>query len=356
MSLLPSEEILACSPSQPPADPQTIGRSRQGREIIAYRRGHGRLRVSLVGGCHADEPVGPAMLRRLAHYLASCPSHAPAVRGFSWWIVPHVNPDGEARNLPWTAVTLTLQDHLGTDDDAFDPYLYVQLVVRELPGDDVEFGFPRDPFDHDARPENRAVARFVGDHGPFDLHASFHGMGFAPGPWFLIEPAWIERTSELRELLRQQVAAMGYPLFDVDRRGEKGFHRIDAGFCTRPDSRAMAAHFMARNEPETAAWFRPSSMEHIRGLGGDPLTLVSEMPLFLTPEAADHKASFGFRAGSAGRRRLLEELSGLVAARSETETRRQIAALGIRPMPIRDQMRLQLAFLSEALSCVSSQP
>ena len=40
---------------------------------------------------------------------------------------------------------------------------------------------------------------------------------------------------------------------DVDRGGEKGFSRIDRGFTTRPDSRAMAAYFLARDDPETAA-------------------------------------------------------------------------------------------------------
>ena len=41
------------------------------------------------------------------------------------------------------------------------------------------------------------------------------------------------------------------------------------------------------NDPATAALFRPSSMEHVRALGGDPLTLVSEMPLFITPGVGD---------------------------------------------------------------------
>ena len=45
----------------------------------------------------------------------------------------------------------------------------------------------------------------------------------------------------------------------------------------------MVAYFQERGEAETAALFRPSSMEYMRQLGGDPFTLVSEMPLFLRP-------------------------------------------------------------------------
>jgi hypothetical protein len=68
----------------------------------------------------------------------------------------------------------------------------------------------------------------------------------------------------------------------VDRGGEKGFVKLADGFATRPDSRAMQAHFRGLGEDATAALFRPSSMETVRALGGDPLTIVSEMPLFLT--------------------------------------------------------------------------
>ena len=47
------------------------------------------------------------------------------------------------------------------------------------------------------------------------------------------------------ETLGRQVGELGYVLHDVERGGEKGFHRIDEGFTTRPDSRAMKAHFEA---------------------------------------------------------------------------------------------------------------
>ena len=55
---LPVEEILAWSASPPDLD--EIGRSRDCRPIGAWRGGQGPLSVSLVAGCHADEPVGPA--------------------------------------------------------------------------------------------------------------------------------------------------------------------------------------------------------------------------------------------------------------------------------------------------------
>lgn len=337
VSLLPIEEILE-SEAPPPLRP--IGRSREGREILGAVLGRGPRRLSLIAGCHSDEPVGPAMLRRLASYLASNPGD-PLLADSTWYVVPHVNPDGEARNAVWSSYTLPAVDHLGREDRVFDLHLYLRNVMREKPGDDMEFGFPRDPEDEGARPENRAVADFLAGGAPFDLHGSFHSIAFASGPWFLIEPAWVDRTAGLRDSLRQRVRSMGYGLFDVDRGGEKGFRRIDEGFSTRPDSRSMIAFFEARGEPEMAAKFRPSSMEYVRSLGGDPFTFVSEMPLFLRP----------LPPGDTGRpdnpvfRAWLEK----AALARPDEIRGEMEKAGVRGMPLRDQMRLQLSFLERAL-------
>lgn len=341
---LPVEEILAPGAGDDPGRPgRPIGRSREGREIAGHLLGHGPLHASLIGGCHADEPVGPAMLRRLAAWLAARPADDSLLTGATWYLVPHVNPDGEARNAIWSDTTLPAADHLGAEDRVYDLPLYLRHAVRERPGDDMEFGFPRGKGDEGARPENRAVAAFLAAGAPFHLHASFHGIAFATGPWFLIEPAWIERTGDLRRALRERVHAMGYRLFDVDRGGEKGFRRIEEGFSTRPDSASMRAWFEERGEPGTAALFRPSSMEYVRSLGGDPFTLVSEMPLFLRP----------LEEGETGRPddpSFLAWRARMATRRTDEEVRAEAGRSGVRGMPLRDQMRLQLAFLNEALA------
>ena len=353
MTHLPIESILAADQSSPLKAGETIGDSREGRAIKAHILGSGPQRISLIGGCHADEPVGPAMLQRLVRFLSRQDPDHPLLADCRWHVVPHVNPDGALRNAGWTEHPLETIDHLGRADSAYDPVLYVQNVVRELPGDDIEFGFPHGPDDRGARTENRAVASFLSSAGPIDLHASFHGMGFAPGPWFLIEPSWIDRTPSMRQALRSRVEQMGYPLFDIDRQGDKGFRRIDKGFSTRPDSRAMVAHFLAIGDEETAAKFRPSSMELARRLGRDPLTLVSEMPLFLLSEAATSPSGPGFKAGTPGKRDLHDQLRQLALDRPAVQARDEMIRLGVRLMPIRDQMRLQLAFLSQALDCIA---
>lgn len=333
-------EIFAAAQVRPDAD-RTIGRSLEGRPILGYRFGSGPLRVSLIAGCHADEPVGPVLLRRLAGFLLALPPDDPLLRVAEWWIVPHVNPDGEARNRAWQTPI----------PDSFDPVRTLADAIRELPGDDLEFGFPRDVEDTGGRPESRAVCDWWREvDGPFDLHVSLHGMGFAAGPWYLIEPGWIERTRILRASCSRRTQELGYTLHDVERQGEKGFHRIERGFCTRPDSQAMRDYFLARDDPDTAGRFRPSSMEAIRSLGGDPLTLVSEMPLFLTPGAGESPGPPD-PVLEAWKRRIVTWRAALSDPVSDHgELAAEMFEAGLRAMPVRHQMELQWTFIAAGLA------
>jgi hypothetical protein len=346
---LPIEEILRHRAAGRTPSGQAIGHSRDGLPILGFQYGSGEVSISLIGGCHADEPVGPAMLRLLCSFLEGVRENHEILTRYRWFVVPHLNPDGEHRNDAWSEVTVATRDHLGVPDLGFELPTYVQEVVRELPGNDIEFGFPRDADDLEARPENRAVASFLADGAPFALHGSFHGMDFAPGPWFLIESGWRDRTLELRDNLREAVRSHGYALFDIDRGGEKGFFRIDAGFTTRPDSEAMRAHFLELGDHATAELFRPSSMEYVRSLGGDPFTMVSEMPLFLLPLDHDLPAT---PVGTEGRLEFHAWLQRMIDEKGREGAQLEAERLGLRPMPIRDQMRLQLAFLNEGIAAI----
>ncbi len=323
---------------------EPIGWSREGRPVHAFRLGTGETQVSLLAGCHADEPVGPRLLLQLATYLSALASDDPLLTDYEWWIVPHINPDGAERNRAW--------QH--DDAEAYDLSEYLAHVVREPPGDDIEFGFPADETDSDARPENRAVYDWWrAAEGPFALHVSLHGMGFAAGPWFRIEPAWRDRFDRIREVCVHAVDELGYELHDVERQGEKGFFRLERGFCTRPDSRFMREYFVAQGEPDTASLFRPSSMETVRSLGGDPLTLVSEMPLFITPGVGE---SLGPPDPVAEEwKRLLEGWrADLQAGGKAAGVAAAARARGLEAMPIRDQMKLQWTFIAAGLEQIQA--
>lgn len=324
--------------------PWRTGKSRAGKLLPAFRFGAGPVRVSLIAGCHADEPTGPRLLRKLVTWLDQLPSGHSLLREFSWLIVPHVNPDGEALNRRWY-----------TDaDEIFDLAKYLRYRVRELPGDDLEYGFPVAGKAPALRPENQFVYdcwREIGQ--PFHLHASLHGMGWSFGAWFLIDAAWRERSDLIqRQCRRCAVELLGYPLFDIDRKGEKGFFRISQGFCTRPDSEGMKRHFIRLGDPEMAAKFHPSSMESVRSLGGDCLTLVSEMPLFILPQKKKDLQWPNPEFESWNDRMRTWTMRLETGAFSDEEVRQEARKLGIAAMPAADQMRLQWSLVSAGIARV----
>lgn len=254
----------------------TIGASREGRRLVGIVLGDGSSHVSITAGAHADEPAGPLAAMQLADWLTNCAEGRDVLRMTTWHICPQVNPDGLARNAPWFA-----------EEPVLIPY--ARHADREPPGDDVEFNYPGSPI-ADApppRPENQAVARFLARGAPFRLHSSLHGMSFADGAWWLIGAGWAERSAPLRAALAQVFARHGLGLHDIDRGGEKGFTRLSPGFSTTPTSVAMREHFLREARPEMARLFLPSSMEFVGSLGGDPLVMVSEIPLFVLTRDGD---------------------------------------------------------------------
>lgn len=326
-----------------------IGCSREGRPLWGLELGRGERHVSLTAGAHADEPVGPATAVALARWLVESPDAAGWMRTLRFLICPQVNPDGTERNRGWFA-------------HPPDARTYLRRAVREAPGDDIEFGYPRragafgeagDPRLGGAlpalRPENAAVAEFLSGHAPFVCHASLHGMGFSEGAWFLIGKEWAGRAAPLMDALAARVEAQGWGWHDIDRRGEKGFRRIRRGFSTTPDHVSMRDFFERAGEPATAALFHPCSMEYVASLGGDPLTLVSELPLFLlrvphrwNDPPGEATPYLRFREGVQGA--LARDAAGAPGALEEL-----LREFQVEPAPLRAQVRLQSAMVLEAL-------
>lgn len=250
------------------------GESEEGRPIYGAVLGSGKRHVSLIAGSHSDEPVGPETLRQLIIQLPGLlpkPGMEELLEDFTFVVIPHINPDGEAMNRPWI--------------DAWpDLEAYLQQVHREQPGRDLEFGYP------DMRVENRAVSRIMKRFAPLSLHMSLHGMAFSEGMMLLIERHWIDRTKAFRESFRLAVRKAGLELHDHNRGGEKGFDYIGPGFTTTPEGRAMQQYFEDQGDPETAGLFHLSSMEYAREISGNPLCVVTELPLFRV-QFEDHRPS-----------------------------------------------------------------
>jgi hypothetical protein len=256
-------------------------------------------------------------------------AHAPhLLEAFTFRVAPQMNPDGADLNRPWFS---SLPD--------FETYL--AGAVRELPGDDIEFGFSESP---QARPECRAAIPFLWHHGPVVAHFSLHGMAWAEGMWFLLNAPWASRAEGLMKSLTDLCKSEGLPLMELDRKGEKGFSRIGEGFSTTPSSVAMKEHFLQLGDLEMAARFLPSSMEMAMKTGDEPLCMVSELPLFLldVPPSLEDPVLYRFR----------DALEAARAAGTPEALAALAATFRLTTMPVAPQVALQFAMIVHALDYV----
>ncbi|MEM0961981.1 MAG: M14 family zinc carboxypeptidase [Bacteroidota bacterium] len=337
----------ACASNPDLASFETIGESLEGDPIPGITLGYGPRRVTLMAGAHADEPVGPETLTTLVAeglaargWGASGGGLADLFERFTFRIIPHVNPAAEVANWGW------IERH-DPADVAGSLSRFLRWRRRERPGMDVEFGYP------DLRPENRAATAFLFRTGPVALHASLHGMAFSEGALLLIEKKWLgsDRDAALRTAFERAAGAAGLPLHDHDRRGDKGFRYAGPGFWSTPEGEAMRQHFMDAGDPETAAWFRRSSMEEAMRTtpGESPLCVVTELPMFRI-SAGGGERQRGVASHAVAFR---EAMPGLLADASDgVDLQPAVERFGITCPDLATQVRVHLKTLDAALAAI----
>ncbi len=126
---------------------KVIGYSVRHRPIVAYHLGTpGAKKAVLLGQMHGDEHVGIRIVREL---LADGP-----IKGIDLWVIPTMNPDGNAAN--------TRQNAHGVDLNRNFPHHWAHLRGRYVSGTRAL-----------SEPESRAMARFLSSFKPA-LMVSIH--------------------------------------------------------------------------------------------------------------------------------------------------------------------------------------
>lgn len=310
-----------------------IGHSEKGEPIYGFVFGEGPKTVSLVAGAHADEPVGPNTLYRLILTMLWSPRKFEELYNrFRFLIIPHVNPDGDAANAEWMV-------HWP------DVKAFMSGTKRELPGRDIEFGYP------DMRPENRIASAFWKREGPADLHISLHGMQFSEGFLLLINDEWEEQTRQWRMQFDRSMKEEGLAPHDHDRHGEKGFNYMGPGFSSTPKGSAMRRHFLEQGDRETADKFHHSSMEFHLGMNPAVLCMVTEFPLFLVEHSATRGVPENYLKLKASWTEL-GEYDGSKGNTPETMIRNLVERFNIRPLPLEKTMRLQLFVIQSGMDLI----
>lgn len=251
-------------------DVSQIGSSREGRAIYAGKVGHGPIVLSVMAAAHPDEPTGTLTALHLLERLGTDKRFAPLLDKITLHVVPQANPDGAARNAPWFS---------SWKSEAPDLAAYFRHVARDLPKDDVEFGFADTP-PAAVRPENAALGAWLAGIGAIDHHASLHSMFLGGGALFLVTSADLQPHKGTLRFLLGEADAVGMPLHDKDRMGQKGFFRIGPGLQTAPTAEAMRAFFAGQPSAQS---FLLNSMQSVAKNNACPFSLVSEIPLVYDP-------------------------------------------------------------------------
>lgn len=153
--------IGSCEPScepAPPAEPRVveerqIGTSVEGRPIIAYRLGTpGGIPVMAIGSIHGDEQAGI----EIVEYLRDA---AAVPVGYDVWVVPSVNPDGNANGTRTNARAVDLNRNFSTNWQSIDCGAHPQNCSGPEPM---------------SEPETQAVADFATSIQP-RLAIVYHG-------------------------------------------------------------------------------------------------------------------------------------------------------------------------------------
>jgi murein peptide amidase A len=180
----------ACAPGVPAAprvvEQRRIGTSVQGRPIVAYRVGKkGGVPVLAVGQIHGDEHAGI----EIAEYLRDT---APIPAGFDVWVIPTVNPDGNAANRHVNAHGVDLNRNFAPDWRKTDCAASPRYCSGPAPM---------------SEPESKAVAAFVGEIKP-RMTVWYHG------PLFTVDRALLHGVAH-PAVLTAYARAAGYQVSTV---------------------------------------------------------------------------------------------------------------------------------------------
>nr|WP_246211599.1 M14 family zinc carboxypeptidase [Phytoactinopolyspora alkaliphila] len=245
-----------------------IGTSRLGEPLWALTVGSGPAHAVVFGGVHPNEPIGALTATHLARTLVEDSSLREAL-GYTWHIVPCIDPDGARLNEGWFGGPFT-RGH------------YARHFYRPAGREQVEWTFPfayKNAYFDRMMPETVALMRLIDDTEPAfmcSLHNGEHG-----GVYYYVS----RETPGLYEHLQAIPAALNLPL--------------DTGEPEMPYIRRLADAIFRMSRTEEAydfaesAGLDPSEVD----IGGSSsayaekygtLSLVTEVPYWSHPDADDN--------------------------------------------------------------------
>ena len=267
-SFLSVDEMDLCIGRLAALYPQTIhssvaGYSRKGHPIQCMRLGRGEKNALCFACPHPNEPIGAMTLLTLAEIFCKMPELLEET-GFTWYLIPCIDPDGTRLNEGWFKGPFTLRH-------------YVRHFYRPPGSKQVEWTFPIDlpgwQFDSPL-PETRILMSLINELRPsymFSLHNSAYGGAY----WYLSkgDPGFCAR---LEDAARRQ----NIPLHLGEPEALYITKYSDAVFSMMSITAYVEYTLKTAGQlPETATSCGGCSADYIRGVC-DCLTMLAEVPYF----------------------------------------------------------------------------
>jgi hypothetical protein len=266
-----------------------IGTSRLGEPLVCLTVGSGEHHAVVFGMPHPNEPIGGLTAVHLARRICADPALRERL-GYTWHIVPCIDPDGTRLNEGWF-------------EGPFTRTLYARNFYRPAASEQVEWTFPfaykRAYFDQ-VLPETLALMRLIDDTRPTFM-CSLHNGEVGGVYYYLSRP-----EPSLYPVLQGIPAHLSLPL-DT---GEP-----EAPFIRRLDT----AIYQTASTEEAYDYAESAGVDPLHEVAGDSsaayasrygtLTLVSELPYLADKNAGDQRpAKIGYgdllRSQAAGLREL----------------------------------------------------
>lgn len=249
-----------------------IGSSRLGEPIYELVVGSGEQHALITGGVHPNEPIGGVTALALARLLATRADIADRL-GYTWHIIPCIDPDGTRLNEGWFAGTESRGE-------------YGRHFFRPAPDEQVEWTFPlhyKDLYFDRVMPETLAMMRTIDRVKPTFM-CSLHN-GEVGGVYYYLS----HEAPDLYPVLQAIPREVRIPL--------------DAGEPEVPYTPELATAIYGHTSVQ-------QGYDYLRDLGIDgsddldsgassgdyaqqfnPFSLVSELPYWIHPDADDQTPS-----------------------------------------------------------------
>jgi hypothetical protein len=175
----------------------------------------------------------------------------------------------------------------------FNFFPYVNQHFRDLPEDDLDYGFPLKEGES-ARPEVEALVAFLRNLPRVDVFVHLRGTVVGGGAQFLVWPSHDNAWPPLFSRLESLCAQYDVPLGDFNLFGQRGYERLRKGFQTLPTTEDMR-EFFRQGDPDYAEAFRLSFWEYLQRHHGLKYALTVEIPLVIEEGLNDMGPSGRYR-------------------------------------------------------------